>query len=274
MDAHLFRRFCDLLLPLLTGARLEKLQEPAPGILTLTFYGSGRKRQLCLRFGRKEPFCFLTESRISTGHAPTAQLMRLRKYAADRRVAACVAQFWQRRLWLLLGGAAEPAPGTSLTWLLLDLREGASLHFLDAQDGPETEDARWPAPAELARARSDWRQWPVLTPTLRRSLERMEEPEQWALLEDLRVGGGDVFLYSAEGSDGLRDGCGGVRSATAWPLPPGLRGDLKEESGPDVLPLLERAGQSLVLERLAKDKAVAAALPLTRRGRKLDRLLD
>ena len=64
----------------------------------------------------------------------------------------------------------------------------------------------------------------MLTPTLRRSLERMEEPEQWALLEDLRVGGGDVFLYSAEGSDGLRDGCGGVRSATAWPLPPGLRG--------------------------------------------------
>lgn len=274
MDAHLFRRFCDLLLPLLTGARLEKLQEPAPGILTLTFYGSGRKRQLCLRFGRKEPFCFLTESRISTGHAPTAQLMRLRKYAADRRVAACVAQFWQRRLWLLLGGAAEPAPGTSLTWLLLDLREGASLHFLDAQDGPETEDARWPAPAELARARSDWRQWPVLTPSLRRSLERMEEPEQWALLEDLRGGGGDVFLYSAGGSDGLRDSCGGVRSATAWPLPPGLRGDLKEESGPDVLSLLERAGQSLVLERLAKDKAVAAALPLTRRGRKLDRLLD
>lgn len=49
---------------------------------------------------------------------------------------------------------------------------------------------------------------------------------------------------------------------------------MKEESGPDVLSLLERAGQSLVLERLAKDKAVAAALPLTRRGRKLDRLLD
>lgn len=274
MDAHLFRRFCHLLLPLLTGARLKKFQEPAPGILTLTFYGAGRKRQLCLRFGRKEPFCFLTESRISAGHAPTARLMRLRKYAADRRVAACVPQFWQRRLWLLPGGAAGAAPGTSLTWLLLDLREGASLHFLDAQTGPETEDARWPAPAELAQARSDWRQWPVLTPALRRSLERMEEPEQWALLEDLRVGGGDVFLYSAEGSDGLRGGCGDIRSVSAWPLPPDLRGGLKEESGPDVLSLLERAGQSLVLERLARDKAVAAALPLTRRGRKLDRLLD
>ncbi|RXE63648.1 DUF814 domain-containing protein, partial [Muribaculaceae bacterium Isolate-002 (NCI)] len=133
MDAHLFRRFCDTLLPLLTGARLEKLQEPAPGMLTLTFYGAGRKHQLCLRFGRKEPFCFLTGNRISAGHAPTAQLMRLRKYAADRRTAACVAQYWQRRLWLLLGNPAPAEAGTMLTWLLLDLREGPSLHFLDAQ---------------------------------------------------------------------------------------------------------------------------------------------
>lgn len=215
MDAHLFRRFCDLLLPLLTGARLEKLQEPAPGILTLTFYGSGRKRQLCLRFGRKEPFCFLTESRISTGHAPTAQLMRLRKYAADRRVVACVAQFWQRRLWLLLGGAAEPAPGTSLTWLLLDLREGASLHFLDAQDGPETEDARWPAPAELARARSDWRQWPCSRPPCAAAWSGWKNPNSgpcWKIC----AGAGAMFFSTARGD---LTGFGTVAGASAPPRP-------------------------------------------------------
>ncbi len=265
MDAHLFRRFCDALLPPLTGARLEKLQEPAPGMLTLTFYGAGRKHQLCLRFGRKEPFCFLTGTRISAGHAPTAPLMRLRKYAADRRVAACVAQYWQRRLWLLLGNPAPAEAGATLTWLLLDLREGPSLHFLDAQAGPETETPRGPAPAELAQARDERRQWPVLTPALRRSLEHLEEPEQWALLEDLRAGGGDVFLYSD---------ASGIRASSAWPLPPALRGGLREESGPDVLSLLEQAGRSLVLERLARDQATAAALPLTRRRRKLERLLD
>lgn len=265
MDAHLFRRFCDTLLPLLTGARLEKLQEPAPGMLTLTFYGAGRKRQLCLRFGRKEPFCFLTEHRISAGHAPTARLMRLRKYAADRRVASCVAQYWQRRLWLLLGRPATTEAGGMLTWLLLDLREGPSLHFLDAQAGPEAEDALWPMPDELAQARRDWRRWPVLTPALRRSLEHLEEAEQWALLEDLRAGGGDVFAYRA---------ASGICAVSAWPLPRPLRGELREEGGPDVLALLEQAGQSLVLERLAKDQATAAALPLARRGRKLERLLD
>lgn len=116
-------------------------------MLTLTFYGAGRKHLLCLRFGRKDPFCFLTGNRISAGHAPAAQLMRLRKYAADRRVAACVAQYWHRRLWLLAGNSVPAEAGAMLTWLLLDLREGPSLHFLDAQAKPEAEDVRWPAPA-------------------------------------------------------------------------------------------------------------------------------
>ena len=63
MDAHLFRRVCEDLTPLLTGARVEKIQEPADGLLALMVYSGGRKRQLCLRFGRKEPFCFDAKNR-------------------------------------------------------------------------------------------------------------------------------------------------------------------------------------------------------------------
>lgn len=307
MDAHLFRRFCDLLAPLLSGARLEKLQEPAPGLLTLTFFNAGRKRRLCLRFGRKEPFCFLTEKAISAGHAPTARIMRLRKYAGDRRIAACVAQFCARRLWLLLGNAScgregqGAAPGTSL-WLLLDLREGPSLHFLPAQESPAEDRPAWPAPENLDEACANWRQWPVLTPALRRTLAHLEKPEQWALLEDLRAGGGDIFLYGApsgrkEGERGPGHSALSVRAVSAWPLPPALREGL-EPVGPEsaefenaqatalplptplqtargcrMLRLLEQAGQSLVLERLAQENAAAAALPLERRSRKLARLL-
>lgn len=307
MDAHLFRRFCEVLTPRLTGARLEKLQEPAPGLLTLTFFKAGRKRQLCLRFGRKEPFCFLTEKRISAGHAPTARIMRLRKYAAERRIAACVTQFCARRLWLLLGGASGgrhgegAAPGTSL-WLLLDLREGPSLHFLEARETPAEDRPAWPTPENLDEACANWRQWPVLTPALRRTLTHLEKPEQWALLEDLRAGGGDIFLYGAlfhkkGGESGPGPAAMSVRAVSAWPLPPALREGLEPlcaESGelenaqatafPPQMPpgavhgcripdLLERAGQSLVLERLAQENAAAAALPLDRRSRKIARLL-
>ena len=167
MDAHLFRRFCEDLTPQLAGARIEKLQEPAPGLLALTWYGGGRKRQLCLRHARKEPFCFLSASRITAGKAPSAQIMRLRKYASGRRIASCVARFCDRQIWLLLaggdsglmadqGGKGSDADAPRLAWLLLDLREGPSLHFLPEDEAPEEDAPDWPGPDTLAQALQDW----------------------------------------------------------------------------------------------------------------------
>ena len=325
MDAHLFRRLCEDLTPQLTGARVEKLQEPAPGFLVLTWYGGGRKRQLCLRYARKEPFCFLSGSRISAGKAPSAQIMRLRKYASGRRIVSCVVRFCDRQLWLLLTGGdsalsgaerggADPDPGAlRLTWLLLDLREGPSLHFLTEAEAPEEEHPQWPEPAHLVQARQNWREWPVLTPALRRTLACLEEPEQWALLEDLRAGGGDVFCYgpaTREASEALLDtdtdgygealsfasslgdaggtGCSilSIRAVSAWPLPPEQQAALLtadesasglflcEACSPDVLEQTEKAGQDMVLGRLADEQAKEVALPLDRRGRKLTKLLD
>ena len=352
MDAHLFRRLCEDLTPQLTGARIEKLQEPAPGLLALTWYGGGRKRQLCLRHARKEPFCFLSASRITAGKAPSAQIMRLRKYASGRRIASCVARFCDRQIWLLLaggdsglmadqGGKGSDADAPRLAWLLLDLREGPSLHFLPEDEAPEEDAPDWPGPDTLAQALQDWRAWPVLTPALRRTLACLEEPEQWALMEDLRAGGGDVFCYGPalpEAAEISVDGAGGqfsvgqftggqflgmppaveaaahadsglfpgraarsplaslaahtsrsirsIRAVSAWPLPPQqcaalLTEDerasglvLREESGADVLGLTEKAGQDMVLARLAGEQAKEAALPLDRRGRKLTKLLD
>lgn len=344
MDAHLFRRLCEDLTPQLTGARIEKLQEPAPGLLVLTWYGGGRKRQLCLRYARKEPFCFLSASRITAGKAPSAQIMRLRKYASGRRIASCVVRFCARQIWLLLaggdnalmadqGGKGSEADAPRLAWLLLDLREGPSLLFLPEDQAPEEEAPDWPAPDTLPQALQDWRAWPVLTPALRRTLACLEEPEQWALVEDLRAGGGDVFCYGPalpEAAEISMNGAGGqfsggqfqgmapavdaaklasstssadsglfagrasrsiwaihsIRAVSAWPLPPqqcaalltdderasGLA--LREECGADVLGLTEKAGQDMVLARLAGEQAREAALPLDRRGRKLAKLLD
>lgn len=376
MDAHLFRRLCEDLTPQLTGARIEKLQEPAPGLLALTWYGGGgRKRQLCLRHARKEPFCFLSSSRITAGKAPSAQIMRLRKYASGRRIASCVVRFCARQLWLLLaggdgalmadqGGKGSDAEASRLVWLLLDLREGPSLHFLTQDEAPEEEAPDWPGPDTLAQALRDWRAWPVLTPALRRTLACLEEPEQWALVEDLRAGGGDVFCYGPampEAAESLVEGAGrrltddqfpnrqfpdgefpdgpapagdaagpansagsapstpplaftsasaapadisagrasgithslraprsirSIRAISAWPLSAQqcaalLTEDerasglvLREECGADVLGLTEKAGQDMVLARLAGEQAKEAALPLDRRGRKLTKLLD
>ena len=291
---------------------MEKIQEPADGLLALMIYSGGRKRQLCLRFGRKDPFCFVTAQRISVGRAPSAPIMRLRKYAGGRRIAACVPQWSERRLWLLLGGGADAATSMAdtsessalhagqplLTWLLLDLREGASLKFLAEADTPEEDQPQWPEPEQLAAALQDWRQWAVLTPALRRTLACLDEPEQWALLEDLRLGGGDLFCYgaaplagdsdTAEQAEPHRDAAFDmprpVLAISAWPLPAAQQQALldkdsgasrtKEFCGANVLSLTELAGQDIVLSRLALEQAREAAQPLDRRVRKLSKLLD
>lgn len=289
MDAHLFRSFCRAACPLLAGARLEKIREPLSGLLALTFRKAGEKRQFLLHPGRKDPFCFFSSARLNAGRTPSAAVMRLRKYAAGRKIAACVPHDFGRRLWLLLeGGPAVPPEQAGaeplLVWLLLDLREGASLHFLEESRCPQEEQVRWPEPEHLAQALDFWRDWPVLTPALRRTLLHLEEAEQWALLEDLRLGGGDVFSYHLEAQGTLREeGPGPVRAIFCWPLPgkaqqalldrvgEGTR--IREIHGQDVLALTERAGQDLVLARLAADAARDAARPLGRRRRKLERLL-
>lgn len=287
MDAHLFRAFCRAACPLLAGSRLEKIREPLPGLLSLTFRKAGEKRQLLLHSGRKDPFCFFSSARLNAGRVPSAAIMRLRKHAAGRKIAACVPHDFGRRLWLLLeGGPAAPPEKTGaerlLVWLLLDMREGASLHFLEESRCPQEEQVCWPEPEHLAQALDSWRDWPVLTPALRRALRHLEEAEQWALLEDLRLGGGDVFAYHLEGQASLQK-AGPVRAIFCWPLPgeaqrallegAGEGARIREARGQDVLALAERAGHDLVLARLAADAARDAARPLGRRRRKLERLL-
>lgn len=259
MDAHLFRRLAEDSERLLTGSRLEKIQEVAPSHLLLTFYASGQKQYLYLRWGHKEPFCFLSTTRSDSLPQPTAQIMRLRKYLAGRRIAAVVGQPWQRKIWLLAAGAES---GKSV-WLCLDLVQGPSLHFLEAPALPEPDEPHWPT--AIGEALVNWRDWSVLTPALRRTLALLPYPEQAALLADLEDGKGDIFLY--------RDGSGIICKISAWPLPASLQSELSEEACEDMRSALEMAGHDLVLGTLAKARLKSLARPGEKRLRQIENAL-
>ena len=158
MDCHVFRRLCDELAPALMGCRIEKIHRPAKDVTLFTLYGTGGKRFLFLRAGRKAPFLFLSTHKIPVGSAPPADIMRLRKYLADRRIIDVLPDWVGRRLYLHVNADTE-------CWLTLDLREGPSLLF-DAP--PEPEIPAWPDPAHWAEAceGDGWRNWPVITPPL------------------------------------------------------------------------------------------------------------
>ena len=239
MDCHVFRRLCDELAPALMGCRIEKIHRPAKDVTLFTLYGTGGKRFLFLRAGRKAPFLFLSTHKIPVGSAPPADIMRLRKYLADRRIIDVLPDWVGRRLYLHVNADTE-------CWLTLDLREGPSLLF-DAP--PEPEIPAWPDPAHWAEAceGDGWRNWPVITPPLRRTLPLLPPDEQAALLLDLEAGGGDLFLY---------ENAAGERELSAWPLPPERRrdGQHERESGRDAQSLRgevahERARPREALER-------------------------
>lgn len=270
MDAHLFSLFAHAIEPLLEGARIEKIQAPAPDLLSIGLYAGGRKMHLFFRFSRKEPFCFASSEKLGANAAPSAQIMRIRRYFGQKRIAGAVFQYFARKLWLL----APAAPGAGqadkkAVWLCLDLAHGASLHFLEAAATPEPDEPPWPRADQLPGALENWRQWPVLTPPLRKTLTELPVPEQLALLEDLRHGGGDVFLYGAEDESGRRR----IEKINAWPLPEKLRKGLLEWYDADILTAFEKAGQDLVLARLHAERMGKALAPVRRRASRIRKLL-
>lgn len=264
MDAHVFRRIGDALAPLLTGARLEKIASPAAQIHIFTWYARQRKQHLILRWGRKTPFLYLSAERPQSPPTPTAFVMRLRKHCAGRRVSACVADWPRRRLCFLFqaGGDATGAPPPPETWLVLDLREGPLLLLGQSPEPPQ--EPLWPEASALEDACTHWRDWPVLTPALRRTLPLLEPLDQAALLADLEVGGGDLFTY-ASGEDA---------EIFAWPLPSLQRGAREETAWEDPLVAAAALGGKLVLGSLAAGQRAAAAAPHEREAARLSRLLQ
>lgn len=216
MDSHLFRLAGAELLRLLPGARLEKIHNPAEDVVVFGVYAQGRKLRLVLRSGGKDPCLFFSVHPFANPQRPSAAVMRLRKYAGDRRLGPGRADFSRRRL-------AFDLPGETPLFLILDLRLGPQI----AAHLPEdfTESPLWPGADVLADLcgrpvprhvqDSPWRIWSVLTPRLRETLAYLDLPEGRALLVDLEMGG-DLFLY--------RDHQGGLR-CFAWPLPEPLARD-------------------------------------------------
>lgn len=263
MDAHLFRLFCDAARPSLEGARIEKIQEPTKGLLSLTLFSRGSKFRLYLRADKKKPFCFAHTEKLSADAAPSAQIMRLRRYFGQKRIAAVVCQYFSRKLWLL---AASDETAEKATWLCLDLARGASLHFLSPDEAPRPETATWPSMDELPEALENWRDYPVLTPPLRKILNSLEPADQAALMTDLEAGGGDVFLVLTPDGE--------IIDANAWPSSEETLGENREESSPDILEALGRAGMDIVVGGLAQKKREQAAKPFLRKLKRLDKLLE
>lgn len=257
MDAHVFRRVGPVLTDTLSGARLERIHEPVPGIVAFSIYGSGKKQCLLFRAHRSVPVFFLTKrSPFPNPAFPPASIMRIRKYAEGRILGEARINWIDRQMAFHLP-AKEDIPEK---WLLLDCRNGPGIRAkLDAAFETEPE---WPKLADVFGP-DPWERFRVLTPQLRRTLETWDAQEAAALLVDLEDGSGDLFWYGTEETP---------RTVSAWPLPFGAPSWEKATpaTAEHVLPMLGGMGMPVLLA----EAGIAAKAPEEKRDKSAKRKRD
>lgn len=273
MDCHVFRRLCQEFVPLFLGARMEKIHQPAPDLTMFTLYAQCRKHYIFLRADRADPFLFRSPAKIAVGTEPPASIMRLRKYFSGQRLMDARVLWPERRILFRARGEDEQG-----AWLELDMREGPTLHLGDAGIPFASMDvepeALWPELDEVPTLCADggWRQWPVLSPALRRTLPLVDSGEQAALVADLMASGGDLFVYGLDEVEA--DPLSAVNcDISAWPLPAQLRGDRAETVFESALEAVARVGAVRVLRHMATRQGKAAAKPHVSEADRLQRLL-
>ncbi len=229
MDAHLFRRLCEDLLPALIGAKIEKIYQAADGVITFSLYGLGNIQQkyfaeknmpfvspftaqkyyLTYKEG-KDAWLFLSHSRVAKNDEPPAFIMRLRKYLAGKHIKTVTADWLQRKIIFEVQDC----------WFEIDLRNGVKLYFDCPENGlcsPQDsyfafEDSYILSPAltdenfavywadfsllSQVGSKDIWKEYQTLTPLLRKTLPLLPCEEQASLYADLQFGGGDVFVYT------------------------------------------------------------------------------
>ena len=198
MDATLFRLLARELCHRLTGRRLDKIFAPMDGAWTIGVQASPGKEHLLFRPARSAGLLFLSPHKPANPQAPPARVMWLRKRVSGRRVLGCISHWTELRLALELSPRKDADHGR---WLVLDARgEGHGIRLTDDLPDGFGEEPHWPS-LEAAREPEAWREFPQLSPPLRRALRSLGDDDARALLERLRRGEAEgVFL--PRGADG------------------------------------------------------------------------
>jgi len=208
MEANFFRFLAAELGTLLTGRRIDKTFLPGPSTWTLKVQNPGAPLFLIFRPAKSAGHLFLTATKPVNPQQVPAMAMWFRKRLANRKILGWHADWPSLRLALELSPRDTPPCGR---FLILDCRNAMTL--ADELDEGFFRQPEWPALEDVLEDPEVWRDYPQISPRLRRELTRRQPAE--ALSIYLSVAGGTADAFHIETT------VDGAQPPVPWPVPDG-----------------------------------------------------
>lgn len=188
MEANFFRFLATELGSLLTGRRIDKVFGPAPGIWTLKIQNPGEPLHLLFRPAKSAGHLFLSATKpVNPANAP-AMVMWFRKRLRNRKVLGYHADWPNLRLALELTPRREPPSGR---YLILDVRNG--MEFTDELGPGYFSQPEWPAFEDVRDDADIWREYPHISPPLRKAVTALPEAKAHQLYVSVASGSAESF---------------------------------------------------------------------------------
>lgn len=188
MEANFFRFLAAELGHTLLGRRIDTVFGPAPGVWTLTLQSTGEPLHLLFRPARLAGLLFLSAVKPPNPKDAPAMAMWFRKRLRNRKIIGWTMDWPSLRLALELTPRLDPPSGDHL---VLDVRNGMSL--VDSLEPGFGAQPDWPALEDVLEDPDIWREYPHISPPLRKALTGLPPDEAHRLY--LSVAGGTAQTF-------------------------------------------------------------------------------
>lgn len=191
MEATFFRFLAAELGPLLAGRRIEKVYGPAPGVWTLKLQSQGEHLHLLFRPAKSAGHLFTSPLKPANPQQAPSQVMWFRKRLQGRRLVIHHVDWPTLRIaWKLTPSASEGRGN----YLLFDVRN--DLQLLEELPKGFGAPPEWPCLEDIRDDDEIWREYPHISPPLRKLLKALPEPEAHAAYLGIVTGQAERFYYT------------------------------------------------------------------------------
>lgn len=196
MEATFFRFLAAELGPLLSGRRIEKIYGPIPGVWTFKLQPKGEPLHLLFRPAKSAGHLFTSPLKpVNPSQAPS-QVMWFRKRLQGRRFLDHHADWPSLRIaWELTPSRSEDRG----RYLLFDVRH--ELQLVDELPSGFGETPEWPTLEDIRENAEIWREYPHISPPLRKQLGRLSIHDAHIAYRDIVIGEVSDFFWSSPGGN-------------------------------------------------------------------------